>query len=124
MRAAGKKADEALAMLGEAADEMGDTIGAINRLGLGNPSAPQLQSLGERAILTALRDHPWSRAFQAVQPNERRTFSSFLNQWARSLEQAVDAKLNQHKGAARKPHKLHAQNTNQPAHQRGLIPDP
>jgi hypothetical protein len=54
LRAAGKQADAALSMLGEAAVTMGNTVTAINRLGVSHPSYMHMQSLGERAVKTAL----------------------------------------------------------------------
>jgi hypothetical protein len=94
LREAGQQADDALNVLGEAAATMGDTIAAINRLGVTHPSSMQLVSLGERSIRTALRTQPWARAFEDVPPAERRNFASFVNAWAVSLEQDVNAKIN------------------------------
>ena len=94
MRAAAKKCDAGLAMLTEGAKEMRDAIAQTNARGLGNPSATQLQSLGERAVLAAMIEMPWARAFQHIAPRERLTFA-FATQWALAIERAVDAKLKQ-----------------------------
>jgi hypothetical protein len=93
MRASAKKCDAALAMLTEGAKEIRDAIARTNARGLGNPSATQLQSLGERAVLTALLEMPWARAFQHIAPRDRQTFVGFATQWAFAIERAVDAKL-------------------------------
>jgi hypothetical protein len=95
MRASAKKCDAGLAMLTEGAKEMRDAIAKTNARGLGNPSATQLQSLGERAVLTALLEMPWARAFQHLAPAQRQTFVGFATQWAFAIERAVDAKLKQ-----------------------------
>jgi len=95
MRASAKKCDAGLAMLTEGAKEMRDAIAQTNARGLGNPSATQLQSLGERAVLTALLEMPWARAFQHIEPKARQTFVGFATQWAFAIERAVDAKLKQ-----------------------------
>jgi hypothetical protein len=104
LREAGEQADDALTILGEAAVTMGDTISAINRLGVGNPSVMQLQSLGERAIKTALMNHPWSRGFEHLGHSDKRNFAGFTSDWARKLESDIERKLEQlnpnHGGAA------------------------
>jgi len=93
LREAGKKCDAGLLQLAEGADEMKHAVAEINARGLGNPSAQQLQSLGERAIRTALMDMPWARAFEHIRPTERRNFMSFVSQWAASLEREVANRL-------------------------------
>ena len=95
MRASAKKCDAGLAMLTEGAKEMRDAIAQSNARGLGNPSETQLQSLGERAVLAAMIEMPWARAFQHIAPRERQTFVGFATQWAFAIERAVDAKLKQ-----------------------------
>ena len=98
MRSAAKKCDDGLAMLTEGAKEIRTAIAQTNARGLGNPSATQLQSLGERAVLAAMIEMPWARAFQHLAPGQRQTFAGgagFVSQWAASIERAVDAKLKQ-----------------------------
>src|SRR5262249_43518711 len=50
LKEAGKLADEGLAMFADATNAMHDTVCRLNALGLGNPSAMQFVSLGERAV--------------------------------------------------------------------------
>jgi len=75
MRSAAKKCDDGLAMLTEGAKEIRTAIAQTNARGLGNPSATQLQSLGERAVLAAMIEMPWARAFQHLAPGQRQTFA-------------------------------------------------
>jgi hypothetical protein len=95
LRESGQKADDALAVLNEAAQELGDVVTAINRLGVTHPSAAHLMSLGERAIKTALIGQPWARGFEHLPPSERRNFTSFTADWARKLESEIERKLEQ-----------------------------
>jgi len=93
MREAGKKADTGLAMLIEGSNDLKKIVAATNQRGLGNPSAQQLQSLGSRAVLGALVNSPFAKAFEHIAPRERQSFVAFAGAWAEMVERAVSAKL-------------------------------
>src|SRR5262249_6982205 len=82
LREAGAKADKGLAMMIEGSNDLRKVVQAINARGLGSPSAQQLQSLGSRAILGAIVNSPFAKAFEHISPRERQSFASFASQWA------------------------------------------
>jgi len=64
LREAGKLADEGLAMFLDATNAMHHIVSRFSSLGLGNPSAVQFVSLGERAVRTVLMETVFRRAFE------------------------------------------------------------
>jgi len=93
MREAGKKADTGLAMMIEGANDLKKIVAATNQRGLGSPSAQQLQSLGSRAVLGALVNSPFAKAFEHIAPRERQSFVSFTSAWSDMITKAVGAKI-------------------------------
>jgi hypothetical protein len=92
LREAGAKADKGLAMLIEGSNDLRKVVQAINARGLGSPSAQQLQSLGSRAILGAIVNSPFAKAFEHIAPRERQNFIQFASAWADMVEHHVSAK--------------------------------
>src|SRR5262249_27289469 len=92
MREAGAKADKGLRLLIQGSNELKRIIAARQELGLGNPSAQQLQSLGRRAILGAIVDSPFACEFEHISPRERQSFAQFTSSWASAIEHNVGAK--------------------------------
>jgi hypothetical protein len=97
LREAGKLADEGLAMFLDATNAMHHVVSRFSSLGLGNPSAVQFVSLGERAVRTVLMETVFRRAFEHLGPAERKSFGSFTAEWAAMLDKATAAKLEQTK---------------------------
>jgi len=93
MREVGAKCDHALKQFVEASNDLRKIIGATNQRGLGNPSAQQLQSLGERAIRGALVNTPYAKAFEHLAPRERQDFALFTGSWASAIERFASQKL-------------------------------
>jgi hypothetical protein len=100
LREAGKLADEGLAMFLDATNAMHHIVTRFSALGLGNPSAVQFVSLGERAIRTVLMETVFRRAFEHLGRAERKSFASFTAEWAAMLDKATSAKLEQTKEVA------------------------
>jgi len=93
MREVGAKCDRALKQFAEGSDELRKIIAATNQRGLGNPSAQQLQSLGERAIRGVLVNTPYAKAFEHLAPRERQDFALFTAAWASAIERFASQKL-------------------------------
>ena len=100
LREAGKLADEGLAMFLDATNAMHHIVSRFSSLGLGNPSAVQFVSLGERAVRTVLMETVFRRAFEHLGPADRKNFASFTAEWAVMLDKATSAKLEQTKEVA------------------------
>jgi chromosome segregation ATPase len=97
LREAGKLADEGLAMFLDATNVMQHIVSRFSTLGLGNPSAIQFVSLGERATRTVLMETAFKRAFEVLPPGQRQSFASFTAEWAVMLDKATATKLEQTK---------------------------
>jgi hypothetical protein len=97
LREAGKLADEGLAMFLDATNVMQHIVSRFSTLGLGNPSAIQFVSLGERATRTVLMETAFKRAFEVLPPGQRQSFASFTAEWAVMLDKVTSAKLEQTK---------------------------
>jgi hypothetical protein len=93
LRAAGQTADDALAVLVAAGATMHAAIDKIHSLGCSHPAYQQVLSLGERALVTALQQTIWARAFHVLAPRERTRFSDFISQWERSLQNEIARRL-------------------------------
>jgi hypothetical protein len=93
LREAGKLADEGLAMFLDATNAMHHIVSRFSTFGLGNPSAIQFVSLGERATRTVLMETAFKRAFEVLPPGQRQSFGSFTAEWAVMLDKATSAKL-------------------------------
>jgi hypothetical protein len=65
---------------------MRDTLSEMHRLGCNFPSHEQLQSLGARALKTALMGTPWAREFEHIAPRERFNFAKLAEDWASRIE--------------------------------------
>src|SRR6516225_9288618 len=89
LREAGKLADEGLAMFLDATNAMHHIVSRFSSLGLGNPSAVQFVSLGERAVRTVLMETVFRRAFEYLGPADRKSFASFTAEWAVMLDKAT-----------------------------------
>src|SRR5262249_45377188 len=99
LREAGAKADRGLKLLVEGSGDLQKIIAAMQERGLGNPNAQQLLSRGSRAILAAIMDSPFSKAFETIAPRERKNFAQFTASWANAIDHAASIKLNKEGGA-------------------------
>jgi hypothetical protein len=92
VREAGARADKALTQFITASNDIKKCIAALQQRGINNPSAQQLQSLGERAVRGALVNSPFAKSFEHLAPRERHSFAQFTSSWAAAIENAVGAK--------------------------------
>jgi hypothetical protein len=74
--------DSALADIATASKEMLDITDALSRLGDPHPNRSQLDSLGFRALSTALANTVWSNHFQRLAPASRISFTALATAWA------------------------------------------
>jgi len=106
-REAAQKLSKELAVFEECASEMDaamedfvkfaklleQTLVTMNQLGAHSPSRAQLDSLGARALLTALQRTPWAREFSPLPPRERTTFGALVEGWRASVRNNIAARL-------------------------------
>ena len=78
--------DEAFASVVKEAMALEETLKTIHSLGSQFPSRAQLDSLGTRALLTAIQGTPWRRDFETIAPGQRQTFSALVGTWAERIE--------------------------------------
>jgi hypothetical protein len=71
-------------------------------LGCPAPSFEQLRVLGAIAVKTALMSIPcgWSKEFEMVPPNQRRTFKSLVSGWAAQIDSNIAQRLSDEKERA------------------------
>ena len=113
-REAAQKLSKELAVFEECASEMDaaledfvnhaklleQTLITMNQLGAQSPSRAQLDSLGARALLTALQRTPWAREFSPLPPRERITFAALVEGWRASVRNNIAQRLGQQQEAA------------------------
>ena len=73
--------DDCFDDLTSAALEMKIVLDKMHKLGAPNPSSEQVRVLGSLAVKTALLQTPWSKDFDPIAPNQRRTFKSLVDGW-------------------------------------------
>jgi predicted glycosyl hydrolase (DUF1957 family) len=95
-----KALDKALAGVTEHGHALEAILTQVNALGAASPSRAQLDSLGARALMSALQKTPWAREFSPIAPNERRTFSALVESWGASVRNNVAARLGNKREAA------------------------
>ncbi len=78
--------DDALSIVAAAGNDMRETLTRMHQLGAATPSYEQLDSLGARCLLTACAATPWRRHFEALPPNQRRSFTDTVSQWTAAIE--------------------------------------
>jgi hypothetical protein len=91
----GRTLDDALTVLVEASADMKEALSEMHSLGCPYPSHDQLAVLGERALRTGLHQTIWSRYFEIVPPNERKTFVVLVQAWAATVENNIRPRLEQ-----------------------------
>lgn len=95
-----KNLDKALAAVVEHGHALEKVLTRVNALGATSPSCAQLDSLGGRALMSALQRTPWAREFSPIAPNERRTFTALGETWGASVRNNVAARLGNKREAA------------------------
>jgi hypothetical protein len=78
--------DEAFTAMAKHATALEMTLKEIHLLGCAFPSRPQLDSLGARAMLTAIQGTPWRRDFEVIAPGQRQSFTALVGQWCDRIE--------------------------------------
>jgi hypothetical protein len=78
--------DDAFASMGREANAVRETLLEIHSLGCAFPSYEQLNSLGARALKTAIMNTPWKRDFEHLAPGERQNLSKLVSDWAARIE--------------------------------------
>jgi hypothetical protein len=73
--------DQAFQTVTKEAVALEEALKQIHSLGCQFPSRAQLDSLGARALLTALQSTPWRREFETISPSQRQSFASLAGQW-------------------------------------------
>jgi hypothetical protein len=96
---AGRAIDQSLDQLVERSNAMRAALMEIHALGCPFPSHEQLVVLGERALRTGLHQTLWSRYFEIVQPNERKTFAALVQAWEAVVENNIRPRLEQTEAA-------------------------
>jgi hypothetical protein len=87
-----RKLDDALAaMVEEANDFRADLRILSHELGCSHPNESQLQSLGERAVKSALMFSPFR--IEHIAPTERRTFSELCESWVTMINRWAEDRL-------------------------------
>jgi len=97
LRDAGTICDESLETFAAGSAAMKGIIQKLNALGFSHPTEMQYQSLGERAVRTALVGSAFSRAFETIAPRERQHFNQFVGQWCVSLDREIANRLGETK---------------------------
>jgi hypothetical protein len=86
LKVAGRRIDDALAVVVEAGAEIHAAADELHRLDCPTPSGQQLLSFGERALRSAIQQTLWNRCIERLAPGERTTFSRVIEQWGLAIE--------------------------------------
>jgi hypothetical protein len=78
--------DEAFQQMTAEANALREVLIEIHGLGCQFPSFDQLNSLGARALGTAIMNTPWKRDYQHLAPSERQSFPKLVSDWADRIE--------------------------------------
>lgn len=78
--------DDAFTAMSREANALRETLLQIHGLGCAFPSYDQLNSLGARALKTAIMNTPWKRDFEHLAPGERQSFPKLVGDWADRIE--------------------------------------
>jgi chromosome segregation ATPase len=93
MRAAARGVDGALSDFVDSADELFAALDKLHQLGIQQPTANQLNSLGLRVVQTWIGTSKYQRAVELVQPSARRHMLPLVTEWAQMVEQNYIAPL-------------------------------
>jgi hypothetical protein len=93
----GNELHETLTDLAEIGAELTRLLDQMHALGCMRPSREQLDSLGGRAMRTAMQATPWRRYFETVAPSERYSFATLITGWAASIERDIAVRLDEPK---------------------------
>ena len=99
--ATARKLDEHLKQVVALTRVLEETVREMNKLGAASPSQAQVNSLGSRAITTALMSTPFARSFEHLPPRERQTFTGLAEGWSVMVRQNIAARM----GADEQPNK-------------------
>jgi hypothetical protein len=77
--------DESLADFVTSSHEMRDIVNKLHNLGCQFPNHNQIESLGSRAVLTAIGQSIFKRSVETLAPSERRTFSPMVANWISNI---------------------------------------
>jgi hypothetical protein len=78
--------DDAFTAMVKEANALSKTLIEIHSLGCSFPSYDQLNSLGARALGTAIMQTPWKRDFDHLAPSARQSFPKLVSDWAARIE--------------------------------------
>ena len=78
--------DEALADFATSSHELRDVVNKLHNLGCQFPNHNQIESLGSRAVLTAIGQSIFKRAVETLAPGERRSFAPMVATWIANIE--------------------------------------
>jgi chromosome segregation ATPase len=85
--------DDCFTDLTSAALEMKIVLDKMHQLGASRPTSEQVRVLGALAVRTALLATPWSKEFDPIAPNQRRSFKSLVDGWRGQIDQNIAARL-------------------------------
>jgi hypothetical protein len=80
------KIDETFTAMVKEATALEKTLMEIHSLGCAFPSRAQLDSLGARALGTAIMGTPWRKDFEHLAPSARQYFPTLVRQWCERIE--------------------------------------
>jgi hypothetical protein len=69
--------------------DLRDVVNKLHSLGCEFPNHNQIESLGSRAVLTAVGKSIFKRAVPVLAPGERRTFAPLVAGWCRNIEDGI-----------------------------------
>jgi hypothetical protein len=78
--------DRAMTEMTKHATALESTLKEIHLLGCSFPSRSQLDSLGARALGTAIMQTPWRKDFEHLAPSQRQSFPALASLWAQRIE--------------------------------------
>jgi hypothetical protein len=106
--AAATDIDEALGDFATSSHELRDVVNKLHNLGCPSPNHNQIESLGTRAVLTAISQSIFKRAVETLAPGERRSFTPMVATWCESIERNQIAPL---LGTESRPHRQRSEVT-------------
>jgi hypothetical protein len=89
---AGIDLDQALRAVGDRAAALMELLHKLHQTtGVQFPSADQVDTLGFKALETAIQRTPWRKRFRPVAPGERREFGALFAGWVQVIEGRLQA---------------------------------
>jgi hypothetical protein len=85
--------DDCFTDMNTAAADMKTLLASMHNLGAKTPSHEQVRVLGALALKSALQTTPWAKEFEAIAPNQRRTFATLVTNWRDQLMPHILARI-------------------------------